>query len=174
MCQTPVRHTTTFVSLRSFSPNTNVARSSFAASAAVLERTDAAAASSEFRSLSLGTELLSAIVDLRLKTPTEIQVNYWHGRLLTRVAEMHSVLTEQAPHAAGCCSPRDSEGRRRFAGLSYRLRENLGVFAAPGRDCFAALTHSQCGGCFVLSLESSSADQNAQGRGEEQRSCGKA
>ena len=75
LCHVPFTSSVAFRSLRSFRPSNLSLRASFAAHAAVLERAETAATTAGFGELGLGAELLTAVSEHRLNSPTEIQVN---------------------------------------------------------------------------------------------------
>ena len=71
----PLRQTSTLVNLRAFNPTSRQCKFSFAAQAAVMDAPKKQAPCQKgFESLGLGEDLLAAVAEHRLETPTEIQV----------------------------------------------------------------------------------------------------
>ena len=104
LCHVPFTSTVAFRSLRSLSNSNPNLRTSFAAHAAVLERAELSATTAGFGELGLGTELLTAVSEHRLNSPTEIQVSCspW-------------ISLDRAPYYSGLggllCLPRGSRQR---------------------------------------------------------------
>lgn len=72
----PFMRTSAFVSLRAFVHSSRRFRTSFASSAAVLDRPSTSAAGEGFDQLGLGPELVTAVEEQGLNSPTEIQARF--------------------------------------------------------------------------------------------------